>query len=121
MAGKTLMTLSGKQQAFALNIAKLIEWAYSKGYRLTFGEAFRTQEQAEWNAKKRIGIRDSLHCYRLAVDFNLFKDGIFLTESPDYKPLGEYWESLSTPEVKCAWGGRFGDGNHFSVEDNGKK
>lgn len=116
------MTLLQKQQTFAQNVAKLIEWTYSQGYKLTFAEAFRTPEQAEWNAQKGVGIRDSLHCYRLAVDLNLFKDGKWLTETHDFKPLGAFWETLSTPEAKCTWGGSWGsDGNHFSIEDHGKK
>ncbi|MEH3539070.1 M15 family peptidase, partial [Enterobacter roggenkampii] len=35
------MTLSEKQQLFTVLIADLIQWADSKGYRLTFGEAYR--------------------------------------------------------------------------------
>ncbi len=65
------------------------------------------------------GIANSLHCQRLAVDFNLFINGIYQTDTAAYKPLGEYWESLGG-----AWGGRFKsrpDGNHFSFEYNGYK
>lgn len=46
------MTLSEKQQLFTKLIAQLILWADEKGYRLTFGEAYRTPEQAALNAKK---------------------------------------------------------------------
>lgn len=110
------MTLSEKQQLFTTLIAQLILWADEKGYRLTFGEAYRTQEQAAMNAKSGKGIANSLHTQRLAVDLNLFKNGIYQTDSADYKELGLYWESLGG-----AWGGRFSrpDGNHFSLEHNG--
>lgn len=53
----------------------------------------------------------------LAVDFNLFVNGQYKTDTADYLPLGEYWESLGG-----TWGGRFKsrpDGNHFSLEHNG--
>lgn len=111
------MTLSEKQAAFTVMIAKLILWANEQGYRLTFGEAYRTPEQAALNAKKGSGIGNSLHTQRLAVDFNLFKDGKYMTDTESYRPLGEYWESLGG-----SWGGRFKsrpDGNHFSLEHNG--
>ncbi|MGK0668087.1 M15 family peptidase, partial [Serratia marcescens] len=45
------MTLSEKQQLFTALIGQLITWAGDHGYRLTFGEAYRTPEQAARNAK----------------------------------------------------------------------
>lgn len=111
------MTLSEKQQLFTVMVANLIHWADERGYRLTFGEAYRTPEQAALNAKKGSGITNSLHTQRLAVDFNLFVNGRYLTRTEDYAPLGEYWETLGG-----SWGGRFKsnpDGNHFSLEHNG--
>jgi hypothetical protein len=36
---------------------------------------------------------------------------MYQTRTDDYKELGEYWESL---DQDCKWGGRWGDGNHFS-------
>ncbi|MEB5958816.1 M15 family metallopeptidase [Enterobacter sichuanensis] len=112
------MSLSEKQQKFTVMIGKLIEWAEQNGYGLTFGEAYRTPEQAQLNAKSGKGIANSLHTQRLAVDFNLFINGQYQTDSAAYKPLGEFWESLGG-----AWGGRFSrpDGNHFSLEHNGVK
>lgn len=115
--GARQMTLSEKQQLFTVMVASLIHWAEEHGYRLTFGEAYRTPEQAALNAKKGSGISNSLHTQRLAVDFNLFVNGQYKTRTEDYLPLGEYWESLGG-----AWGGRFKsrpDGNHFSLEHNG--
>jgi hypothetical protein len=111
------MTLSEKQWRFTLMIALLIQYAQAKGYRLTFGEAYRTPEQAAANAKKGSGIANSLHTQRLAVDFNLFVNDEYKTRTEDYQALGEYWESLGG-----SWGGRFKsnpDGNHFSLEHNG--
>ncbi|MCX8380818.1 M15 family metallopeptidase, partial [Escherichia coli] len=110
------MKLSEKQQLFAVMIADLIHWAQEHGYRLTFGEAYRTPEQAALNAKSGKGIRNSLHTLRLAVDFNLFINGKYQADTDAYRPLGEYWESIGG-----TWGGRFSraDGNHFSLEHNG--
>lgn len=110
------MKLSEKQALFTIMIAQLIYWADEHGYRLTFGEAYRTPEQAEINAKNGKGIKNSLHTQRLAVDFNLFINGEYRGDTPSYKPLGEFWESIGG-----TWGGRFNDGNHFSLEHNGVK
>ncbi|HCB9690644.1 TPA: M15 family metallopeptidase [Escherichia coli] len=112
------MKLSEKQQLFAVMIADLIHWAQEHGYRLTFGEAYRTPEQTALNAKSGKGIRNSLHTLRLAVDFNLFINGEYQADTDAYRPLGEYWESIGG-----TWGGRFSraDGNHFSLEHNGVK
>lgn len=111
------MTLSQKQQQFTRMVGKLIAWADANGYALTFGEAYRTPEQARLNAQSGKGIANSLHGQRLAVDFNLFIGGVWQTDSRAFLPLGEYWESLGG-----SWGGRFKtnpDGNHFSLEHNG--
>ena len=110
------MTLGQKQRKFTLMVARLIQWTYANGYELTFGEAYRTPEQAALNAKKGSGIANSLHTMRLAIDLNLFVDGIYQSRSEAYEPLGKHWESMGG-----AWGGRFSrpDGNHFSLEWNG--
>ena len=112
------MTLGEKQREFPLAVAALITWAYQEGYEITFGEAYRTPEQAEWNAQQGKGIANSLHTKRLAVDLNLFKDGEYLTRSEDYAPLGQKWKTLHP--LAC-WGGDFSrpDGNHFSFEHEG--
>lgn len=114
------MTLLQKQQIFAKLLAQLITWAYDQGYKITIGEVQRTRLQAVANAVIGKGIKKSLHLVKLAADLNLFKDGIYLTKTEDHEPLGEYWESLSAEEYKCRWGGRFGDGNHYSIEHEGR-
>ncbi len=110
------MTLGQKQRKFTRMIADLIIWAYANGYELTFGEAQRSPLQADANAASGRGISNSLHLIRLAVDFNLFRDGVFLTSTEEHRPLGEFWESIGG-----TWGGRFNDGNHYSLEHDGRK
>jgi hypothetical protein len=112
------MTLREKQSLHVVLVAKLIQWATEQGYEFSWAEAWRTPEQAELNAKKGVGIRNSLHGDRLAVDLNLFRGGRFLTGTEDHRPLGEYWESL---HPLARWGGRFKDGNHYSIEHEGRK
>jgi len=114
-------TLREKQSRFVTSVAKLIYWAETHGYKLTFGECYRTPEQAALNAQKGIGVANSLHTKRLAIDFNLFVNDEILTGSVSFKPLGEYWKSLG--EDYC-WGGDFKglkDGGHFSITHGGVK
>jgi hypothetical protein len=108
--------LSEKQRDFTLMIASLITWAYEQGFELSFGEAYRPPELAAINAAKGIGISNSLHTKRLAIDLNLFINGFFQTTTEAYRPLGEKWEAMGG-----TWGGRFShpDGNHFSLEHEG--
>lgn len=97
------MTLRQKQSQFVQMIGQLIAFAAANGYELTFGDAYR-------DPRVPYGHPTSLHKIRLAVDFNLFKDGHFLSSTASHRPLGEFWESLGG-----TWGGRFNDGNHYSL------
>lgn len=115
------MTLREKQSIFVLKVASLIRHANTLGYQLTFGEAYRSPEEAARLAGLGRGIKGSLHTQRLAIDLNLFKNGTYLDSTEAYRPLGEWWERQSTPEYTCSWGGRFGDGNHFSFQHRGRK
>lgn len=114
------MTLGEKQRLFVRLVGQLIGHAYAAGYGLTFGDAYRDPKQAAQNAAAGIGISNSLHCVRLAVDFNLFRDGQYLTASEAHRPLGEYWKGL---HPLCRWGGDFSkpDGNHYSLEHDGRR
>lgn len=114
-------TLGEKQRRFTRHVGQLIAWAYANGYELTFGETYRTPEQAALNAKNGSGISNSLHTQRLAVDLNLFRNGVWLQTSDAHKPLGEYWKTLGPG---CCWGGDFTtlkDGGHYSIEHGGVK
>lgn len=113
------LTLGQKQQIFTLNVARFIVWCYNEGYRLTFGEAWRPVETAAAYSKQGKGISASLHISRLAVDMNLFIDGVYQAKTEAYKPLGDYWKTLHPLN---AWGGDFKsrpDGNHFSMTHGG--
>ena len=54
----------------------------------------------------------SFHYDALATDLPIFKNGVWLKDTPDYKFAGDYWESLHPLNT---WGGRWMDGNHFST------
>jgi len=106
-------------------VCELIAWAHANGYELTFGEAYRTEEQQKLYVKSGYSkTMESKHLDRLAVDFNLFIGGQYVTDAAAYRPLGERWEKLGG-----RWGGRFGvkleeyavkvgwDANHFEYGD----
>lgn len=137
-------TLGQKQRRFSMMLAQWILSIGKAGYAVTFGEAYRTDEQAEINAigdagrkelvallmshypelARRIanntgsGIRNSLHEIRLAVDVNLFYGGKWISDgaSPHWERVGKLWESMGG-----TWGGRFNDANHLSLEHEGRK
>jgi hypothetical protein len=109
------MTLGEKQREFSYMVGLLITWSYRNGYELTFGDAYRDPRVfGQVGLRKGYGRSKSNHKIRLAVDFNLFIDGEYQTSTEAHKPLGEYWESIGG-----SWGGRFDDGNHYSLEHNG--
>jgi hypothetical protein len=111
------MKLLEEQFIFTKNVAKLIQYIYSSGYKCTLGEVFRTKEQAQIYAREGLGIIDSLHCSRLAIDLNLFspKD-VYLTQNSDYLPFGRYWENLHPHNY---WGGFYPrkDSGHFEMKE----
>lgn len=111
------MTLRQKQSKFARMVADLIIKAYDMGYEVTLGDAYRDPRlHGAVGEKKGYGHAKSCHKVRLAIDLNLFKDGKFLEGSDLHKPLGEWWEKQGG-----TWGGRFNDGNHYSLEHEGMK
>ena len=102
------MRLGEKQELFAHNIALLMLFAYSHGYKIRCGDFFAHDGHS----------KNSCHYLKIAADLNLFKDGQYLTQTEDHLLLGEFWESLHPLN---RWGGRFKkkDGNHYSMLHNG--
>lgn len=112
------MTLGQKQRLFARLVAGLIEHVYDSGYEVTLGEAWRPPVTAEAYAKAGKGIANSLHIDKLAIDLNLFLKGVYQPDTEAHRQFGEWWELL---HPLCRWGGRFGDGNHYSLTHEGRK
>jgi hypothetical protein len=102
------------QSQFARMIGQLIPWASEHGYELTFGDGYRDPRVfGQLGESKGYGRPSSFHKRRLAHDFNLFKNGIYLETTEDHRPLGEFWESIGG-----SWGGQWGDGNHYSLGES---
>lgn len=102
------------QTQFAKELACLIEFAHSlPGYELTMGECWRPEEmQALYLADGRSKVRRSLHQDRLAVDINVFINGVWRTDREAFKPLANYWKSLD-PEKNVSGYDWNWDYNHF--------
>jgi len=112
------VTLGKKQELFASLLPVLLNHAHTLGYQVRLRELWRTKEQAEWNARDGSGIVNSLHCKGLAIDLVLFRDLKMMRKTESYRQLGEFWEDIHD---LTAWGGRFGDGGHFSIMHGGVK
>jgi len=106
------MLMVKNQVKFVCDVAKLIVFASENGYDLTFGEAWRSpQTQKMYVESGKSKTNKSKHLTRLAIDFNLFVNGKYMTQTKDYEILGEHWKTLDFENV---WGGDWGwDGNHF--------
>lgn len=108
------------QQAFAVDVARLILRAHELGIGLSLDEAYRPPEVAKLYAQQGRGISNSLHCDKLAVDLNAFVGGKLVTTQEGYAALGAFWKSLSPLN---AWGGDFRsrDYRHFSRSRGGRQ
>ena len=106
------MTLREKQSLFVRCLTRLLLFVELRGWELTLGEGTREDGRGH--------MRGSLHYQRLAQDLNLFVDGEWISdgERDEWTQIGEHWESL---HPLCAWGGRFGDANHFSLKHGGRR
>ena len=108
------MTLSERQRLFMRLLPRLIDHAYLHGCELSLGDGYRDPRlHGAVGVKMGYGHPKSNHKNRLAIDINLFRSGKFLQNTSDHTPLGEFWEKL---DPLCRWGGRFNDGNHYSIE-----
>lgn len=112
--------MSKLQEEFAQSAALLIQKAKEMGYGVTLGPAFREPEQAAADAAAGTGILRSLHCERLAIDLNFFKEGQWIKDGSRLHDIGAWWKSLGE---SYRWGGDFKrvDGNHFSITPDGKR
>lgn len=111
--------LGKRQELFAFLVAKLLHTAYEMGFKVRLGETLRTDEQQEIYLRTGFSRASrSLHQDKLAIDLNLMKGSRLVTQSEEHLPLGEWWERL---HPLCRWGGRFNDGNHYSIAYGGRK
>lgn len=116
-------SLGQKQRRFAYQISKLIIWVFDnehlRGYEVNKGDAFRDPRAfGEVGDSIAYGKPYSNHKLKLAQDLNLYINGEYQENTEDHMVIGEKWESMGDDHV---WGGHFNDGNHYSIEHNGRK
>ena len=122
------MKLGQQQELFSRLRNNLESFILSQGYEIRGGDLFRDPRlhghygednpcYYEDGTKAGYSSKNSMHKLKLAVDLYLTKDGVYLTKTSDYEFAGLYWEGL---HELCRWGGRFSDGNHFSLTWDGK-
>ena len=114
------MKLSERQCDFTLATAKLIIYAYDIGVKLTYGDAYRDPRVfGQAGISKGYGRPSSCHKIRLAVDFNLFKNGYYIADTSEsimlYDKLHDKWDELGGSKRIL------NDLNHFSFEHNGRR
>lgn len=113
------LRLGEKQEIFSYLIAQHVLWLYKQGYRVRSGDYFRDPRvHGAVGEKESYSNAYSMHKDKCAADLNLFKNGKYLTKTSDHKKSGEKWESR---HPLCCWGGRFNDGNHYSITHEGRK
>ena len=103
------MSLADKRRKFSEMLPLLIGYAHYLGYTVSIDFVKRCEDC-------EVGHPRSLHKSGLAVDLNLYLNGEYLTNTTDHTPLGEFWEFLGG-----SWGGRFDDGNHYSIPHGGMR
>lgn len=112
---------------FTRLICQLGVWIFEQpGMEVAFNEVVRTEAQAKVNAASGAGISRSLHLDGLACDFNLYINGQYQSDSLAHQRIGDKWRSM---HPLCRWGGDFRDssgrpkpdGNHYSLEWQGRK
>lgn len=99
-----------KQFVFGQMVPKLLAFINASGKKYVLGYVQRCEEC-------KTGKPMSLHKSKLAIDVYLFtQENDLLNDTIDHLPFGEYWESLGG-----SWGGRWGDGNHYSLKFGGMR
>ena len=101
--------LNRKQFKFTEAYPILMLYAQYHGYQLTDGDAYR-------DVRCKYGHDNSTHRFRLARDYNIFKDGIYLKDLAAKKAfnfLHDFWDMLGgSKRIKS-------DLRHFSFKHNG--
>ena len=99
------------QRKMPLMLAKLIIFAYEKGYEVTLGEGYDDDGIGH--------MKGSVHYIKLGQDLNLFKDGNYLAAGIEtekgHNLLHDEWDRLGGAERIAK------DLNHYSLEWQGRR
>jgi hypothetical protein len=111
------MTLGQKQRQFMRVLPRLLDYLHSLGYECTEGDGHRNPKVfGEMGESMGYGHPNSCHKIKLAIDINLFRDGVYLQgidAERGHNLLHDFWDTLGGAErIKH-------DLNHYSFEHNG--
>lgn len=98
------MTPRQSQSDFARCLGKLLVYIDAMGYECTLGDTYPGKYKHSPGGQ---------HPKGLAIDLNLFKNGVWLKTTEAHARFGAYWKALGGE-----WGGDFpGDGNHYQWKE----
>jgi hypothetical protein len=120
------MKLSMARCLFTSCLADLIREIYKHPSGLYYVAFDEVTERLTEKDPTSDHMKGSLHHLGLAADLNLYIDDggtlIYLGRTEDHMPFGIWWENYGIKlGYPLRWGGRFGDGNHYSWEWEGRK
>jgi len=108
------LSIGAKRKLFTRLICEHVLWLFSVGYEVALDEV---TERITAKDPTSDHMKGSLHHLGLAADLNLFRLGVYLDKTSHHKESGDMWESR---HPLCKWGGRFNDGNHYSITHEGR-
>lgn len=113
------MTYREARCKFTVALAGLVTFATSKGYEVAFAEGMDRVTEKDPTTDH---MKGSLHELGLAQDIDLYLNGKYCESTVDHEILGNWWETYGKMYgLPLVWGGRFKDGNHYSLAWGGKK
>ena len=113
------MTYREARCRFSEALAELVLHARDLGYEIAFNEVM---DRVTVKDPTTDHMKGSLHELGLAADLDLYQGGRYLEKTEDHRVLGEWWEARGTNlGLPLTWGGRFNDGNHYSLAWQGRK
>lgn len=110
-------TIGEKQRHFCKSLTRIEILAYSLGYELVREDAFRdTRLHGGWGVKSGYSAAYSVHKIKLAQDYSVFLDGVYLTghgADNAFNKMHDLGDKLGLAERID------GDLGHFSMEHQG--
>jgi len=105
---------------FTYCLMLLLKHMFDMGYEVALDEVTERLTEKDPTSDH---MPQSLHHIGLAADINLYdRQGRWLKHTEDHRSFGEWWEQLGRDlKLPLAWGGHFGDGNHYSLSWGGRK
>ena len=107
------MKLKTARIIFTINAMKLIRYINEQpDTQCTISYVVRSEREQKWLHEMKLGSKISKHTEGLAIDINLYINGVYQTTTEAHKKYGEYRKGLNNED---RWGGDFKnkDGNHY--------